>query len=108
MSDDAVHSSSAAPLGEPLLDAAAVAAFLGVDRSTVYRLAGAVHGLPVVAIGRTKRFRPADVRAFVERSARGGQVRSGRGERLLAAVRSPRPNELASPGKQSVHRRRES
>jgi helix-turn-helix protein len=54
------------PLGEPLLDAAAVAAFLGVDRATVYRLAGAPGGLVVIEIApRVRRFRPEDVRAFL-------------------------------------------
>jgi excisionase family DNA binding protein len=55
-----------APLGERLLRADEVAAFLGCDRSTVYRLAGAAGGLPVVEIApRVRRFRPQDVRAFV-------------------------------------------
>ncbi len=53
-------------LGEQLLDARAVAAALGVNVSTIYRLAGAAGGLPVVEIApRVRRFRPEDVRAFI-------------------------------------------
>lgn len=61
--------SSSAPklvLAEPLVDARSVAAALGVDVSTIYRLAGAPNGLPVVEIApRVRRFRPEDVRAFL-------------------------------------------
>lgn len=53
-------------LAEPLVDAGVVAAALGVNRATVYRLAGARGGLPVVEIApRVRRFRPEDVRAFL-------------------------------------------
>ncbi len=57
--------SPAAVLAEPLVDARAVAAVLNIDVSSVYRLAGKSDGIPVVEIGRAKRFRPEDVRAFV-------------------------------------------
>ena len=62
----AVPPSAPAILAEPLVDASAVAAALGIDVSSVYRLAGKADGLPVVEIApRVRRFRPEDVRAFV-------------------------------------------
>ena len=74
---------TAAPLGEPLLDAAAVATFLSVDKTTVYRLA-ATTALPSIEIApRVLRFRPADVRAFVEHCTRKAAP-SGAVKRLLA------------------------
>ena len=71
-------------LGEPLVDAAVVALFLGCDRTTVYRLA-ATTALPSVAIApRVLRFRPADVRAFVA-------------ERMRQASPRPRVKQLLAP-----------
>ncbi len=93
------------PLGTALVTADDVAQFLQVDRATVYRLAG--REIPVVEIGRTRRFRVSDVHAFLERRTHGAQVRAGGGERVLAAVRQPRRNELASSPAQSVHRKHE-
>jgi hypothetical protein len=53
-------------LAEPLVDAQTVAIALGIDKSSVYRLAGKAGGIPVVEVGpRVRRFRPEDVRAFV-------------------------------------------
>lgn len=70
-------------LGEPLVDAAVVALFLGVDRATVYRLAASC-ALPSVEIApRVLRFRPADVRAFVEGRTRQSPPRP-RVKQLLA------------------------
>jgi excisionase family DNA binding protein len=54
-------------LAERLLTATQVAAYLAVHRSTVYRLAGAPGGIPCVEIAGAVRFRPADVRSYVER-----------------------------------------
>ncbi len=77
-------SASQTPLGEPLLTADQVAEYLGVDRATVYRIAGRDGGLPVVEISeRVKRFRAAEVREFVERRTRASQDRCTRAERLL-------------------------
>jgi excisionase family DNA binding protein len=54
------------PLGEPLVTADDVAAYLGVDRATVYRLAGRPGGIAVVEVApRVRRFRPEDVRAYL-------------------------------------------
>jgi len=70
------------PLGEPLLDAAAVATYFGVDTTTVYRLASNGH-LPAIEIApRALRFRPEDVRAFLEQRTRQAS-RSPRVQRLL-------------------------
>lgn len=70
------------PLGEALLTADVVAAFLGISRSTVFRMAAAGE-LPVVAIGsRTKRFRIADLHAYVERRTQRATPRD-RVKRLL-------------------------
>ncbi len=92
MKDDgspAADARGTSPLGEPLLDAAAVAAHLGVDRSTVYRLAAAAT-LPAVEIApKVLRFRPADVREFLERRTRRASP-AGRVRRLLADRRAPR------------------
>lgn len=68
-------------LGEALVSPEAVALFLGIGRSTAYRLAGRV--IPCIKIGDRVRFRPSDVRAYLERNT----VRSSspsRVERLLA------------------------
>lgn len=66
----ATESAGDAPLGEPLMPPDEVAAFLGVKRSTVMDLAqgrGGAAPLPAVHINsRVIRFRPEDVRAFVE------------------------------------------
>jgi hypothetical protein len=94
------------PLGAALVTADAVAEFLQVDRSTIFRLAG--REIPVVEVGRSKRFRVGDVLAYVERRTRGYQGRSSGGDRVLAAVRQPRRNELATSRRQSVHRKHES
>jgi excisionase family DNA binding protein len=69
-------------LGEPLVDAAAVAEFLGVDKTTIYRMA-ATAALPAIEIApRVLRFRPEDVRAFVEARTRKASPR-GRVKQLL-------------------------
>ena len=93
-------------IGDALVTADDVAEFLQVDRSTVFRLAG--RKIPVVQIGRARRFRIADVLAFVERQTRETQGRSENGKRVLAAARNARPNELASPRRESVHAKHES
>lgn len=89
MSDDAPSAaptpSRATPLGEPLVDATTVAAYLGVDKTTVYRLASAGE-IPAIEIApRVLRFRPCDVRAFLDRRTRKapprGRVKSLLGER---------------------------
>lgn len=54
-------------LGEPLLMVPQVADHLGVHRSTVYRLAGRPNGIPCVRVGESLRFRPEDVRSYMER-----------------------------------------
>lgn len=75
-------------LGEPLLTADQVAAFLQVDRATVYRWAGAPHGLPVVELpGRVRRFRRADLEAFLEQRLRASESSFGRSQRLLGRSR---------------------
>lgn len=52
---------------EPLMTAADVAAWMGVSLDGVYRLA--VRGeLPSLTIGRSRRFRRADVEAFLDAS----------------------------------------
>jgi predicted DNA-binding transcriptional regulator AlpA len=72
-------------LGEPLVDAAAVAAWMSCDKTTVYRLAASC-ALPSVEIApRVLRFRPADVRAFVEGRTRQSPPR-------------PRVKQLLGPG----------
>ena len=76
-----------APLGERLVHAHEVARYLGVNVSSVYRLAGAPGGLPVVVLGdRVRRFRPEDVRAYVERRTRRAAAPVGRAARLLGAT----------------------
>ena len=100
------------PLGEGLVTAVVVAAHLGIDVSCVYRMAG--KSLPVVLIGRAKRFRVADVRAFIERQTRGGDEQArpvDRVQQLLAgAARTSRgcgrrrSNDLDASRRQSVHR----
>ncbi len=70
------------PLGEPLLSADEVAAYFSVDTTTVYRLASRGE-LPSIEIGRrVLRFRPEDVRAFMERRTRSTRTK-GRVSRLL-------------------------
>ena len=54
-------------LGEPLVSPASVAKFLGISRTGIYRLAGAPDGIPCVEVGGAIRFRPSEVRAYVER-----------------------------------------
>ena len=59
-----------APFGEPLVDAATVAAYLAVDTATVYRLAKKAD-LPAIEVApRVLRFRPDDVRTFIDRRTR--------------------------------------
>lgn len=73
------------PLGEPLIDAATVAAYLSVDTATVYRLAQRAE-LPGIEVApRVLRFRPADVRAFLERRTRKAAP-AGRVKRLLGGA----------------------
>ena len=105
------------PLGEGLVAAEVVAAHLAVDISTIYRLA-ASGALPVIVIGRAKRFRVADVRAFVEGQTRGCTASRGtsgagvdRVQQLLAGARRGtsrrsrpgRSNDLDVSAGQSVH-----
>ena len=84
---DAAHPPMAArppvaPFGEPLVDAATVAAYLSIDPATVYRLVDR-GDLPGIAIApRVVRFRPEDVRAYVERRTRKAAP-AGRVKRLL-------------------------
>jgi excisionase family DNA binding protein len=72
--------------GESLVDAAAVAAYLAVDTSTVYRLAqtGAIPGIEIAP--RVLRFRAADVREYVERRTR-RPAAPGRVKHLLGTGR---------------------
>ncbi len=71
-----------APFGEPLVDTATVAAYLSVDTATVYRLAKKAD-LPAIEVApRVLRFRPDDVRTFLDRRTR-TSVRSDRVTRLL-------------------------
>lgn len=70
------------PLGEPLVDAGVVAAYLSVDPATVYRLVerGA---LPAIRIApRVMRFRPEDVRSYLAQNTRKAAP-AGRVKRLL-------------------------
>jgi hypothetical protein len=97
----------ASPLGEGLVTADVVAAYLAVDVSCIYKMAG--KSLPVVVIGRAKRFRAADVVAFVERQTRGGQAaRVDRVQQLLRGAQRDacpaRSNDLDASRRQSVHR----
>ena len=81
-------------LGESLLTAEEVGSYLGVHKSTVYRMAGKVWGIECVRVGGAIRFKPAAVRAFVERSTV-CKAPSSRADRLLGAVAEggpgPRP-----------------
>lgn len=71
-----------APFGEPLVDAATVAAYLSVDTATIYRLAKNAH-LPTIEVEpRVLRFRPDDVRTFLDRRTR-TSARTDRVTRLL-------------------------
>jgi excisionase family DNA binding protein len=96
-------------LGEGLVTADVVAAHLSIDVSTIYKLAKS-GVLPVVVIGRAKRFRVKDVLAFVGAATRGGQQSASvdRVQQLLrGAQRSPCPprsNDLDASRRQSVHR----
>ena len=102
-------SSGISPLGEGLVTADVVAAHLSIDVSTIYKLAKS-GVLPVVVIGRAKRFRAQDVAAFVEAATRGGrqsapvdrvqQLVGGAARRRSAA----RSNDLEVSAPQSVHR----
>jgi excisionase family DNA binding protein len=74
-----------APFGEPLVDAATVAAYLSIDPATVYRLADR-GDLPGIALApRVVRFRPEDVRAFLDRRTRRAAP-AGRVKRLLGGT----------------------
>ena len=93
VSPTATRPSGPAPLGEPLLDAGAVAAFLGGNKATVYRLARGPNGLPVVEIApRVRRFRPEDVRAFI--AARTQHPEMAAEARNLLASMAARPVDL--------------
>ena len=73
------------PLGEPLIDAETVAAYLAVDPATVYRLARRA-ALPAIQVApRVLRFRPQDVRAYLESRVRKASP-AGRVKRLLGAT----------------------
>lgn len=75
-----------APFGEPLVDAATVANYLAVDAATVYRLAQRAE-LPAIEVApRVLRFRPGDVRDYVERRTRKASA-GGRVKRLLGSAR---------------------
>jgi excisionase family DNA binding protein len=98
----------ASPFGEGLVAAGVVAAYLSLDVSTVYKLATS-GALPVVVIGRARRFRVKDVLAFVESATRGG--RSAPVDRVQQLVRGAargrppaRSNDLDVSADQSVHR----
>ena len=98
------------PLGDALVTADAVAEFLQIDRATVFRLAG--RELPVVEIGgRVKRFRVADVRAYVERKTRCSAPRD-RVQTLLRrgprGGRFPVANDVDASARKSVHPKHES
>jgi hypothetical protein len=68
--------------GEPLVDVHAVAAYFACDEATVYRLARRA-ALPAIEVApRVLRFRPADVRAFLDERMRKAAPR-GRVKRLL-------------------------
>lgn len=72
-------------LGEPLVDAETVARFLAVDVATVYRLARRAT-LPAIQVApRVVRFRPDDVRAYLDVRTRKAAP-SGRVKRLLGSV----------------------
>ena len=74
------------PFGEPLVDAATVAAYLAVDTATVYRLAKGAH-LPAIEVApRVLRFRPDDVRTFLDRRTRTAK-QTDRVTRLLGKAR---------------------
>ena len=76
-----------APFGEPLVDAASVAAYLAIDTSTVYRLAQSAV-LPAIEVApRVLRFRATDVREYVERRTR-RPAAPGRVKRLLGEARA--------------------
>jgi excisionase family DNA binding protein len=84
VNDDADRSDPAplTPLGEPLVDVHDVAAFLGIDKATVYRMASTAE-LPAIEVApRVLRFRPSDVRDFLERRTRKAVPR-GRVKQLL-------------------------
>jgi excisionase family DNA binding protein len=101
-------SSAAHLLGEPLVGAQDVAAYLGIHVASVYRLAGRSNGISVVQVGSgTRRFRPSDIRAYVERQTRTPQVRSSRAEQLLGGRPTAGRNELATAPKQSVRVKQE-
>jgi hypothetical protein len=95
-------SSGGSPLGEGLVTADVVAAFFDVDVSCVYRMAG--KSLPVVVIGRAKRFRVKDVLAFVESRTRCAAPCVDRVQQLLRGARAPRSNDLEASRARSVHR----
>lgn len=74
-----------APFGEPLVDVRVVAAFFACDEATVDRLARRA-ALPAIEVApRVLRFRPDDVRAFLEARVRKAAPR-GRVKRLLGAT----------------------
>ena len=56
---------------EPLIDAVAAAKLMNVSRSLIYKWAE-LGWIPCVRLGSALRFRPAAVRAFIDRSERNG------------------------------------
>jgi excisionase family DNA binding protein len=79
--NDAALPSVPTRLGASLVTADDVAEYLQIDRASVYRLAG--REIPCVEIGRTKRFRVADVLAYVEHRTRCPMQTLSQVERLL-------------------------
>jgi excisionase family DNA binding protein len=76
---------------EPLVSPEAVRRVLGVSRAQVYRLAGACNGIPCVKVGGSVRFRPADVRAYMEaHTVWPGPAQTTRAQRMLAWPSSPK------------------
>lgn len=97
------------PLGEGLVTADVVAEYLSVDVSTIYKLAKS-GALPVVVVGRAKRFRVKDVVAFIDAATRGGRPSApvDRVQQLLRGAERASPparsNDLDASARQSVHR----
>ena len=87
-----------------LVDARAVAEYLGVAVSTVHRLA-ARGVLPRVELGaRLVRFRLSDIEAFVATRTRGEAGAPTRGERLLGGGRARAPKRASKHAGKSPRR----
>ena len=83
--DAAIAAELALLATEPLVSPEAVRRVLGISRAHVYRLAGACDGIPCVKVGGSLRFRPSDVRAYVEaHTVRAGPLPASRAQRMLA------------------------